>query len=163
MRCLLFTTEEISFKTGQPSDRPIGICSKPSPDDETVFQDVVVSFLCVEAGDTALDAQKMAEEIRKFSADLVKRRVLLVPFAHLSNSLAKQPDLDILFEEVATSLDKCGLLKGRLGVGFHRSLLSRWETRKHKCSVAFRDSKHGSPSVDFDKITQHKKREKKDA
>ena len=53
------------------------------------FEDIVVLFTCVEAGDNETIARQVMDETKEFLKNLKVNRVLLYPYAHLSGNLAK--------------------------------------------------------------------------
>ncbi|HVA83020.1 MAG TPA: threonine--tRNA ligase, partial [Candidatus Aquilonibacter sp.] len=71
------------------------------------YEDIVVLFMTVEKGDDEKIAQQAVTELKKFLTNLGKNTILIYPFAHLSNNLAK-PDVAIsvlkAFEEDAKNL-----------------------------------------------------------
>lgn len=53
------------------------------------FEDIVVLFTCVEAGDNETIARHAMDETKEFLKNLGANRILLYPYAHLSGNLAK--------------------------------------------------------------------------
>lgn len=142
MKCLIFETKEIQLFIEAEATRPLGILPELSMDDCTVFVNVVVVWLCVESGDTIKDANIMVDEIFEYHL-MVKRKVVIVPFFHLSESAS----LDDEFNKnhisyVSSQLKKKKALEGKLGYGFHRSIVAKWMTFGHNISAAFRSSKY---------------------
>ncbi len=56
------------------------------------LEELVVLFTCVEEGDNEAVAKKAVEEIKSFLEKLKVDKILIYPYAHLSNNLAKPAD-----------------------------------------------------------------------
>jgi hypothetical protein len=141
MRCLIFNTQEISWTNGEPSDRPAGIRPMRSNSDLSTFHMIAVAFLCIEADDDEMDASCIANELMQYS-DMVGRKILIVPFVHLTSNPAKPEAATRYIGLVSETLKKKQLLEATIGFGFHKALVAKWITISHKGSVAFRDSRY---------------------
>ena len=61
------------------------------------FENILVLFACIEPKDCEATAKKAIEEIKEFLEKIKLNRILIYPFAHLSNDLAKPLDaLEVL-------------------------------------------------------------------
>lgn len=144
MKCILFSTERIEFRRGSPSNRPRSIVPESAAGETGVYSDLVVAFLCIEDNDTDVDAGALADDICAYGTQL-GRRVLLVPFVHLTSQPCLSPERRAqLWRIIEAHLKLQNLLHARLADGYDRALIARWETKDHKCGVAFRDSRHRS-------------------
>jgi threonyl-tRNA synthetase len=59
---------------------------------ENRLEEIVVLFTCVEEGDNEAVAKKAVKEIKAFLEKLKVKKILIYPYAHLSNNLAKPAD-----------------------------------------------------------------------
>ena len=88
MRILQLHSNFIEFK---PIKKEIAMAEKA--DEKTQkFEDIVVLFVAVEAGDDEKVAKKAIEEIKLNLEKMKANRVLIYPYAHLSSNLAKPSD-----------------------------------------------------------------------
>jgi len=53
------------------------------------FEEILVAFTCIEEDDNEEKVEKMVEEIKIVCNRIKVNRILIYPFAHLSNKLAK--------------------------------------------------------------------------
>lgn len=143
MKCVMFTTESIRFRVGEPSNRPKGYVPEPfRAEDGEVHEDVLVVFVCVEEGDDEVQADILATEIIHFAQAVVGRQALLVPFVHLTSHPLKDTELRRrLLGRLESAVQRHGACRGRIAEGHDRALLAAWDTKEHKCGVAFRDSR----------------------
>jgi hypothetical protein len=150
LRSLIFNTKEIHFIVGPESDRPEGIAPIRSEDDFVKHQDVAVAFLCVEEGDTEKDAFIIVTELLGYAKRL-GRKILLVPFVHLTSTPAPKEISVPLIELISDKLRANDALSGTGGFGFRKALIARWVTllrgpRKGGVGgeVAYRDSRYST-------------------
>ena len=141
MKCLLFNSDEIIFLQSKKSSRPEGIQSFDDEEDNVLHRDVAVAFVCVVEDDTIRDVQRTAKSLCEYS-DMVKRSVLLVPFAHLDNCPAGNKQAKPLLVQLKNICRQRGILEASSSFGYHKSLIAKWVTLSHEGSVAFRDSRY---------------------
>jgi threonyl-tRNA synthetase len=84
--------------------------------------DVVVLFTAVELGDDAELAKKAVAETKEFLGKLGTKRVLIYPFAHLSQSLARPRDALPVLLEMEKEAKAAGLVTMRAPFGWTKSL-----------------------------------------
>ena len=93
MRSLLFHCKNYGVKIDRMSDRPEDIAPEKVSKNEQSCKDCVVALVTVEEND---DAQKtssgLSEEVAKMCLEVGHKNVVILPFAHLSNKLAKSSD-----------------------------------------------------------------------
>ncbi len=85
MRILQLHSNYIVYK---PVKKEINIAEEAA-NEEIRFEEVVVLFTAIEAGDNVATTQKAIEDVHAFLQNLKVNRILLYPFAHLSSNLAK--------------------------------------------------------------------------
>ena len=85
MRILQLHSNFIVFK---PVEKEINI-AEDAVKEESRVEEVVVLFIAIEEGDNSTLAQKAIDDARAFLGKLKINRILIYPFAHLSNNLSK--------------------------------------------------------------------------
>jgi len=100
-----------------------------------IANDAIVALVTVERGDNIdIVVPRLATEVRKMCRDTRHRRVILLPFAHLSGDLA-DPDTSLtIIQRLADIL--CDLQPTRAHFGSDKKLLL--DIYGHKGSVRFR-------------------------
>lgn len=85
MRCLILHCKSFSYAL----DHPTPVAEEAHPDDVRQFTNCLVVFVSSETQDTQVTAENASGEVAKIAKLVKVESVLLNPFAHLSNSLAK--------------------------------------------------------------------------
>ncbi len=85
-------------------------------------EDLVVLFTAVEAGDDAAVAKRAVAEAKEFLAKLGTKRVMLYPFAHLSQDLASPSDALPVLLEMEREARSAGLEVQRAPFGWTKAL-----------------------------------------
>jgi len=85
MRILQLHSNFIVFK---PVQKEIAMAEEAEKE-ESRIEEVVVLFTAVEKGDKEVTAKKAIDDVHAFLQNLKVNRVLIYPFAHLSNNLSK--------------------------------------------------------------------------
>ena len=89
MRSVLLHCKEINANINGLSTRGIEVSPEEIKKDNHNNQDCIVAFITVEENDDIEKfSRKMSKEIEKFCNDTKEQKVVLFPFAHLSNKLA---------------------------------------------------------------------------
>src|SRR5690348_10614014 len=83
--------QHVEFIEYEPIKKEIALAEDAEKKKER-YEDIVVLFMTVEKGDDEKIAQQAVAELKKFLTNLGKNTILIYPFAHLSNNLAK-PDV----------------------------------------------------------------------
>lgn len=85
MRCLFLHCRRFDYKLDHPTVAADGV-----PDGEARhFEEVMVVFTAIENGDDDGKINAAAKEIRKLARRVKAERIVINPFAHLSESLAE--------------------------------------------------------------------------
>lgn len=85
-------------------------------------EDIVVLFTAFEEGDTDQEVKKAVAETAEFLGKLGTKRVLLYPFAHLSQNLASPSDALSLLKEMEKDAKTTGLEVHRAPFGWTKAL-----------------------------------------
>lgn len=123
MRALLFHCKEYGVRIDRLSNRPEDIASEEIKEKEQKCEDCIVILVTVEEGDKAEKVSlKLSKEVVKMSEEVKHKNVVLLPFAHLSNNLAKAKEGIKVLDLIEEKLKKKVNVK-RAHFGSHKSLL----------------------------------------
>jgi threonyl-tRNA synthetase len=104
MRALLFDTRRYQISITGLATRPISIKPEPIKEPTQTCDNCIVAFVCIEEGDKDDFVPKMADEIKKMIKDTKHDKLVVAPFAHLSNKLASSELALGLFEKIMNEL-----------------------------------------------------------
>lgn len=140
MKLLAWHCESLRYKDERPSTRPPGIHPREPTKSNAEHEDVLLIFVSVEKGDTAVDAVTAASVAAELTTQNGARNgCVIMPFAHLSQKLAPPEDardlLASLFEEVRSR----GCEVTLASFGFHKLLELSMTALGHPGSVAYRE------------------------
>ena len=107
--------------------------------------DIVVLFTAFEQGDDVELVRKAVSESRDFLGKLGTKRVLLYPFAHLSQSLAAPSDALALLLEMEKEAKGAGLEVRRAPFGWTKAL--QIKVKGHPLAEMSRSYSHGAAAV----------------
>ena len=96
MRLLQLHSNYIVFT---PVKKEISIAEEAAKKENRV-EDVLVLFTAIEAGDNSATAKKAIDEVHAFLQNLKVNRILVYPFAHLSNNLSNPSEALKLVKEM---------------------------------------------------------------
>ncbi len=85
---------------------------------ETKIEEVLVVFIAVEKGDDTAIAKKAIDDVKAFLKNLKIKRILIYPFAHLSNNLSKPAKALKIIKEMEASAKKKGIETYRAPFGW---------------------------------------------
>lgn len=123
MRTLLFHCKNYKTKIERLANRPDKISPEEITENEQSCKDCIVVLITVESqDDPEMVSLKLAEEILKMSQEIKRDRVVLLPFAHLSNNLAKSK-IGIKTIDLIETLLKQKVKVLRAHFGSHKELL----------------------------------------
>ncbi len=123
MKALLFHCKEYETKIDRISNRPNDIKPEEIQEKEQKCEDCIVVLVTIEKDDKIEGASSaLAEEISKMSKDVTHKNIVILPFAHLSNNLAKSKNAIGAINLIEEKLKKQFHLI-RAHFGSHKSLL----------------------------------------
>lgn len=143
MKILQLHLDFIEYK---PIKKEIAEAEEASGD--TVREDeLVVLFTAVEAGDDAELARKAVSETKEFLANLGTKRLMIYPFAHLSQNLARPSDSLPVILEMDREARASGLDTMRAPFGWNKAL--QIKVKGHPLAEMSRSYSHseGEPAV----------------
>jgi len=89
MRSLLFHCQKFNASLTGLSTRGVDVVPEEISKSNFDHSECIVAFITVEEGDDIVKiTPRIAKEIEKFCADTKEYKIILAPFAHLSNKLA---------------------------------------------------------------------------
>jgi hypothetical protein len=139
MKVLLLHCKNYRTAVGELATRPKDITPETISEDEKVFsaQDCVVALITAENGDDPhLVSTQCAAEIISMVKDVKRKKVVLLPFAHLSSNLASTKDSLTVLETIQDEVEK-EYTVDRGHFGSHKELLL--DTYGHAGNVRFRE------------------------
>lgn len=104
MRLLILDCKKFNYRL----DHKTPVAEEISDDmTQKDFENPLMIFATVECGDMEKkNSQKIAEDIKKIASKIGVKQIILNPFAHLSNKLAKKDEAITLLDELADELRK---------------------------------------------------------
>jgi len=124
MRALLFNSKDYEVEFDSYANRPKGIIPEEvAGKEKQECHECIVAFITVERDDEKdIVVEGIVKEIEKMCDEVVREKVVIVPFAHLSNNLEKwDKSLEIL-EDIELELKKSKQVM-RTHFGSNKSLL----------------------------------------
>jgi threonyl-tRNA synthetase len=123
MRALLFHCKNYGTKIDRLANRPEDITPEEVNEKEQTCKDCIVALITVEEGDKIKQVcSNLTKEIAKMSDEVGHKNIVILPFAHLSNNLAKAKEginaLDLIEKELTKKFNVM-----RAHFGSHKSLL----------------------------------------
>jgi threonyl-tRNA synthetase len=117
MRILQLHANSIEYK---PIKREVKLAEE-CDEEEHRLEELVVLFTCVEEGDNEAVAKKAVEEIKGALGKLKANKILIYPYAHLSNNLAKPADALNVIKAMEKNAREAGVETHRTPFGWCKS------------------------------------------
>ncbi|MEM2099543.1 MAG: threonine--tRNA ligase [Candidatus Bathyarchaeia archaeon] len=108
-----------NFITFTPVTKEIAMAEEAEKKENRI-DEVLVLFIAVEEGDNTTVAQKAITETQAFLQKLKANRILLYPYAHLSNKLAKPSEALKLLKTMETYAQQAGIETYRAPFGWNK-------------------------------------------
>jgi threonyl-tRNA synthetase len=86
------------------------------------FEDVLLLFTCVEKGDDESVCKKAVDEVKDFMKKLKADKILIYPFAHLSQNIASPDDALKIVKEMEIYAKASGITTYRAPFGWNKAL-----------------------------------------
>jgi threonyl-tRNA synthetase len=136
MKALLLHCKNYHIKVGLLANRPSNVQPEPVNHTEQAEQNCVVALITVEPGDTTEKAAALGSDIQKMVEDIGHQRVVILPFAHLSNKLADSQSSIIVIKALEEWLPEDYQVT-RSHFGSHKELL--FDVFGHPGNARFRE------------------------
>jgi threonyl-tRNA synthetase len=99
MKALLLNVKKYKIEITGLATKPEGISPEEVKEKTQEVKDAILAFITLEDGDTKGKAIQLKEDLLKMASQTKRERVIICPFAHLSNNLASSNlSLEILNE-----------------------------------------------------------------
>ena len=107
MKSLMFHAKKYEVEITRLSNKPLGIKPEEINEKNQKVSNCILAFINIEKGD-ALEktSKKLSEEILKFVEEVKCKKVVICPFAHLSNNLANYKEGIKFFNILEKELNK---------------------------------------------------------
>jgi threonyl-tRNA synthetase len=132
MRCLILHCKSFAYVL----DHPTPVAEEANPNDQKRFVNCLVVFTSSEMQDGDATAESASIEVAKIARSVKAESVLLNPFAHLSNSLAKPKQAIQVIKAMAGQLASQGIQVHYSPFGWYKEF--SFEVLAHDASQLFR-------------------------
>jgi threonyl-tRNA synthetase len=93
---------------------------EPATKTPTRLEEILVLFTCIETEDTEATAKQATDEIKKSLQQLKTNRILIYPYAHLSNNLAKPTQALNILKTIETQTKAANIETHRSPFGWNK-------------------------------------------
>ncbi len=118
MKALLLDAQEFSYT---PVDKEIDAADEAEKGKSKEYRDVLVAFVAIEKGDSESFFGDVVSDIKEHLAAIGDRKVLLYPYAHLSEDLAPSGEAKKLYGALFEALLNAGLNVEKAPFGWTKS------------------------------------------
>jgi len=137
MRALILHANEFATKVIAKSNHPKGICPEERKSNSENMKEGLVTFFCVEEGDTEKQLNELYHEILKASDEVKTANLMIAPFVHLSKKIAKPEIARKFYEILMEKFKKTNFVVKSSHFGYHKSLLL--DIKGHPGSFRYRE------------------------
>ena len=137
MKALLLHSGRFRAYLQKPATRPKGIEPDPRNTKLEWMRDCLTCFFTIESNDTETQLAKLHAEIVKSAEDVGTNRLMIVPFAHLSNDLAPPKIAKAMFLQLVNMFENNDFMVRSSHFGYHKSL--ELDTKGHPGAVRYRE------------------------
>lgn len=137
MRSLILHADKFITKVIEESKWPKGINHEKRKSDSEEMKKCLVVFFCVEEGDSEKQVDAIYNEILKTAKEIKTKNLMISPFVHLSNKIAKPEVSKKLYEKLMGKFIGSDLVVKSSYFGYHKSLLL--DIKGHPGSFRYRE------------------------
>ena len=137
MRSLILHADKFATKVVDKSKWPKGVCPEEKKSDSEEMAKCLVVFFCVEEGDGKKQVDAIYAEILKTADEVKTKNLMISPFVHLSNKIAKPAVAKQLYEQLMGKFIGSDFVVKTSHFGYHKSLLL--EIKGHPGSFRYRE------------------------
>lgn len=139
MRFILWHVEFLNFRDRRLSTRPFGIRKILKARSKGEFRNALAVFSCMEKEDTTNEIADAREEVCKLIRSIkTTRKIVIVPFVHLSENVASPEAAMMLLEELRSQLQSAGFDVYMVSFGYHKTFELHFKGHGHPLAVAYR-------------------------
>jgi len=121
----------------EESKWPKGIKPEDKKAEAEMMEKCLVVFFCVEEGDSEAQLEGIYREILKTSNEVKTKNLLISPFVHLSNKIAKPDTAKEFYEKLMNKFFDSDYTVKSSHFGYHKSLLL--DIKGHPGSFRYRE------------------------
>ena len=137
MRSLILHANKFATNIVEESNWPKGINPEEMKSEAEEMEKCLVVFFCVEEGDSDKQLDGIYQEILKTSQEVNTKNLLISPFVHLSNKIAKPNIAKELYEKLIGKFIGTDYVVKSSHFGYHKSLLL--DIKGHPGSFRYRE------------------------
>lgn len=137
MRSLILHADKFATKVIEKSKWPKGVSPEEKKSDSEEMEKCLVVFFCVEEGDGKKQVDAIYAEILKTADEVKTKNLMISPFVHLSNKIAKPAVAKQLYEQLMGKFIGSDFAVKSSHFGYHKSLLL--EIKGHPGSFRYRE------------------------
>lgn len=116
MRCLLLHCKDYRITIGLLANRPKDIRPEAVTYSKQELKNCILVLVTVEVGDTSKSADLLAQDVATMAHNVGRTSIAILPFAHLSNNLAKTEDALTVLDSIENELSQdFHVLRGHFG------------------------------------------------
>jgi len=131
--------EFLKFGDMRKSTRPAGIRKVLKARSKGEFRNALAVFSCIEKDDSVTDVTDAKEEICKTMHSIRSaKRIVIVPFVHLSENIALAEKAIMLLGELHSQLQSAGFVTYSVSFGYHKTFELHFKGYGHPLAVAYR-------------------------
>jgi threonyl-tRNA synthetase len=123
MRALILHADKFATKIVEESKRPKGISPENRKSNSEKMEKCLVVFFCVENGDSEKQVNEIYKEILKTAEEVKTKNLMISPFVHLSNKIAKPDVAKRLYEKLMDKFIGSNFIVKSSHFGYHKNLL----------------------------------------
>jgi len=139
MKLLLWNCRDLKYKDKIPSDKPPDIAIVRGARRSGHFINVLLVFTCIEGMDSELEVDEAVQSIiSTLNMVGLRKEVVIIPFAHMSSSLADPRKAVSLISLMESQLKNREITVSTISFGYHKEFSLCYEGLGHPGSVAFR-------------------------
>ncbi len=137
MRSLILHADKFATKVIEKSKWPKGVCPEEKKFDSEEMAKCLVVFFCVEESDGKEQVDAIYDEILKTADEVKTKNLMISPFVHLSNKIAKPAVAKQLYEQLMGKFIGSDFVVKSSHFGYHKSLLL--DIKGHPGSFRYRE------------------------
>lgn len=137
MRALILHANKFGTKVIAKSNWPKGIEPEKRKANSESMKDCLVVFFTVEEGDSENQINALYNEIIKTANEVKTNNILIGPFVHLSNNIAKPNIAKELYEALMKKFENTKFAVKSSHFGYHKTLLL--DIKGHPGSFRYRE------------------------
>ncbi len=137
MKSLILHVDKFATKLVEESKWPKGIIPEIKKSNKEEMTKCLVVFFCVEKGDTKKQVEAIYKEILKTAKEVNTKKLLISPFVHLSQNIAKPEKAKELYELLMSKFIDSDFTVKSSHFGYHKSLLL--DIKGHPGSFRYRE------------------------